>query len=176
MESKIYNLFKFIEGKKPQYKVPFKVRLVYDPDSITEEEKNVEGDLDLSGTPIQSLPNGLKVGDSLILYNCTSLTLLPNDLKVEGGLHLENCTSLTSLPNDLKVGGYLNLSRTPIQSLPNDLKVGSSLWLKNTPIQSLPKDLKVKGNLYLIDTPLSKKYTKEQIRKMVPGVEGNIHL
>ena len=38
MESKaIYNLFKFIEDKKPQYKTPFKVKLVYDPNSLTKK-------------------------------------------------------------------------------------------------------------------------------------------
>ena len=93
-----------------------------------------KGDLDLFGTPIQSLPDGLKVGGSLYL------------------------------------GG------TPIQSLPPGLKVGGYLNLKHTPIQSLSPDLEVEGDLFLGGTLISKRYTKKEIRKMVPGVKGNIYL
>jgi hypothetical protein len=32
----------------------------------------------------------------------------------------------------------------------------------------------VGGDLYLINTPMSEKYTKEQIKQMVPGVKGDI--
>jgi hypothetical protein len=48
--------------------------------------------LDLSGTPIRSLPAGLRVG---------------------GGLDLSG-TQIQSLPADLRVGGNLFLSGTPI--------------------------------------------------------------
>jgi hypothetical protein len=70
--------------------------------------------------------------------------------------------------------GNLYLNNTPIQSLPNDLTVGGHLYLYDTPIQSLPNDLTVGGNLYLYGTPISKKYSKEEIKKMVPGVKGYI--
>jgi len=113
-----------------------------------------QGDLDLTNTPIQSLPNGLKVGGDLILSN----------------------TPIQSLPKDLKVGGDLNLFNIPIKSLPDDLKVGGNLNLHNTPIQSLPDNLKVGGYLSLYNTPLSKKFTEEELKAMVPGVKGNIYL
>ena len=113
-----------------------------------------KGDLDLSDTPITSLPNGLNVGGNLDLSN-TKITSLPNDLQVGGYLYLQD-TKITSLPNGLSVGGHLNLSDTKITSLPNDLQVG--------------------GNLYLSDTPISKKYTEEQIKQMCPGVKGDIHI
>ena len=113
-----------------------------------------KGGLDLSDTPIQSLPDGLKVGGYLDLGN----------------------TPIQSLPNDLKVRGILNLNNTPIQSLPNDLEVRGILNLDNTPIQSLPNDLEVGGSLWLRNTPLSKKYTEEEIKAMVPGVKRNIYL
>ena len=100
-----------------------------------------KGDLNLSNTPITTLPNGLTVG---------------------GYLNLQN-TPITTLPNDLTVGGNLNLYNTPITSLPNDLTVGGYLNLNNTPITSLPNNLKVKGNLYLEDTPISKKHSEEEI-------------
>jgi type II secretory pathway pseudopilin PulG len=113
-----------------------------------------KGDLDLSNTPITSLPDNLQVGGYLNLYK----------------------TPITSLPDNLKVGGYLDLDNTPITSLPNNLKVGGNLNLYDTPITSLPDDLKVGGNLVLYGTPISKKYTKEQIEQMVPGVKGVIYL
>ena len=113
-----------------------------------------KGDLDLQNTPITTLPNDLTVGGSLDLSN-TKVTSLPNDLKVGGNLHLYN-TPITTLPNGLTVGGYLHLYNTKVTSLPNDLTVG--------------------GYLYLEDTPISKKYSKEEIKKMVPGVKGNIYI
>ena len=131
-----------------------------------------KGDLDLRNTPITSLPNDLKVGDNLHLSN-TSITSLPNNLKVGGTFYLYN-TPITSLPDNLEVGS-LSLYNTPITSLPDNLKVGGDLYSKDTPITSLPNDLKVGGNLILHDTPLSKKYTKEQIKQMVPGVKGNVY-
>ena len=72
--------------------------------------------------------------------------------------------------------GDLDLENTPITSLPQGLKVGGSLFLSNTKIEELPQGLKVGGYLDLEDTPLSKKYTKKEIRRMVPGVKGSIYL
>jgi len=134
-----------------------------------------KGNLNLSDTPIQSLPPGLEVGGYLNLESCKNLKSLPDGLKVEGDLYLDN-TSIQSLPPGLEVGGALYLKGTPIQSLPPDLEVGGALYLSNTPIQSLPPGLKVRGNLVLRNTPISKKYTEEEIQKMVPGVKGSIYL
>ncbi len=73
--------------------------------------------------------------------------------------------------------GDLDLANTPITSLPDSLKiVGGDLDLSNTKITSLPRDLKVEGGLFLIGTPISKNYSKEEIRKMVPGVKGSISI
>ena len=55
------------------------------PDGLT-----VDGYLNLSNTPIQSLPNGLTVKGSLYLSRCKNLKLLPNDLKVGSFLYLYN--------------------------------------------------------------------------------------
>ena len=121
-----------------------------------------QGNLDLSNTPIQSLPDGLKVGDDLYLGNCKNLKSLPKGLVVGGGLYLMR-TSIQSLPDGLKVGGYLTLYKTQIQSLPNGLKVGGDLDLSNTP---LAKELIKKG------------YTQneqEELKKMFPGVKRNIY-
>ena len=85
-------------------------------------------------------------------------------------------TPITSLPQDLKVGGSLYLYNTPITSLPQGLKVGGDLNLNGIKITSLPQDLKVGGVLDLFNTPIAAEYTKEQIKQMVPGVKGYIHI
>ena len=92
----------------------------------------------------------------------------------KGDLNLSN-TPITSLPAGLKVGGNLYLYDTPITSLPAGLSVGGYLDLSNTQITSLPAGLIVRGHLDLYNTPLSKKYTIEQIKAMVPGVKGGIY-
>jgi hypothetical protein len=122
---------------------------------IQEYIKNgMKGDLDLSDNSITSLPSNLtRVGGDLNLYD----------------------TSITSLPLNLnKVEGDLNLAGAPITSLPLNLTVGRDLYLFHTPITTLPPNLTVGGNLDLYSTPLSEKYSKDEIRAMVPNVEGEI--
>ena len=101
-------------------------------------------------------------------------TLTPKELNVRDDLDLYN-TSITSLPAGLEVGGTLWLNDTPITSLPADLKVGGYLDLRSTKITTLPVGLEVGANLWLNVTPIAKKYTEQQIRKMVPGVKGLIY-
>jgi hypothetical protein len=109
-----------------------------------------EGSLNLSGAPITSLPDNLTVNGEFNLMN-TKITSLPDNLtKVEGTLNLFK-TLITSLPDNLKVNDGLNLGQAPITSLPNNLTVG--------------------GELFLRDTPISKKYTKKQLKRMLPGVK-----
>ena len=62
----ISNLFNFIESNRPEYKVPLKIKLLYNPESITKDDLNVKGDLDLRGIPITTLPDNLTVGGYLI--------------------------------------------------------------------------------------------------------------
>ena len=70
------------------------------------------GDLNLSDTPIQTLPDNLTVG---------------------GWLDLSG-TQIQTLPDNLTVGGWLDLSGTPIQTLPDNLTVGGGLDLRDTQI------------------------------------------
>ena len=112
-----------------------------------------EGDLDLDNAPIDSLPNSLT--------------------KVGGYLDLEN-TLITSLPDNLKVGGGLYLNKTKITSLPDNLQVGGNFDLEDIKITSLPDNLKVGGYLNLGNTPLSKKYSKEEIKKMIEDKGGEV--
>jgi len=93
----------------------------------------------------------------------------------KGNLNLAG-TPITSLPQGLTVGGKLDLRNTPITSLPQGLEVVDYLDISDTKITSLPQDLTIVGDLYLKNTSISKKYSKEQIKQMVPGVKGTIYI
>lgn len=110
----------------------------------------IDGGLDLEKcTGITSLPEGLVVGGNLDLYG-TGITSLPEGLAVGGSLYLENCTGITSLPDGLAVGGILDLRGSGITSLPDGLTVGGNIDLENcTEITSLPNGLTVGGGLDL---------------------------
>ena len=76
----------------------------------------------------------------------------------------------------MNVRGSLYLNDTPITSLPDNLKVRYILDLTDSKITSLPDDLTVGGALYLKNTPIGNKYTKDEIKKILPGVRGRIDL
>jgi len=137
------------------------------PDNLT-----VNGNLNLNGTLITSLPNNLTVNGGLYLSE-TPITKLPDNLTVSGDLYLTR-TKITSLPNNLTVNRDLYLDGTLITKLPDNLKVVGSLNLDHTLVTSLPNNLTVGGYLYLERTPISKKYTEEQLKEMLPGVKGKI--
>ena len=65
----------------------------YTLEELNEMMDKSGGHLDLRGTQITALPEGLTVG---------------------GSLDLENCTQITALPEGLTVGGYLDLRGTQI--------------------------------------------------------------
>ena len=132
-----------------------------------------KGRLDLSGTPITSLPQGLKVGGYLNLVT-TEITSLPSDIQVDGTLNI-SATKITTIPPNLKVGSLIAYN-TPISSLPQGLKIDEDLYLVHSNITSLPSDIQVGGNVYLSNTPISEKYTTKQIRKMCPGIKGRIYI
>jgi hypothetical protein len=112
-----------------------------------------EGDLDLEGTPLKTLP--------------------PNLTRVGGYLDLTD-SQITSLGNLEHVGAYLILNGSPITSLGNLKYVGDSLWLRGAPITSLGNLKYVGGSLWLNNTPISKTHTEEQIRKQVE-IGGSIY-
>ena len=77
---------------------------------LTKEELNVEGDLSLARSNIESLPEGLKIGRDLDIFG----------------------SKITSLPKGLEVGRFLDIRDTKITSLPKGLELGSSLYIRHT--------------------------------------------
>ena len=124
------------------------------------------GSLDLSGTQITALPEGLTVGGSLDLSG-TQITALPEGLTVGGSLDLRG-TQITALPEGLTVGGWLDLRDTQITALPEGLTVGGWLDLRGTQITALPEGLTVGGWLDLRDTQISRTEEK-RVRRLKDG-------
>ena len=103
-------IFDFLE-EKGEHNAPVKWKLINNI-PLTEGDLNVKGDLDLSHTEIESLPEGLKVGGWLDLAY----------------------TFIESLPEGLKVGGHLDLIETDIKFLPKGLEVGRNLYIDDSPL------------------------------------------
>ena len=131
----------------------------------------VEGNLDLYGNEsFQSLGNLEYVGSYLNL-RYTKIETLGNLVRVEGDLDLMSCKNLVSLGNLEYVGDGLDLFDCKnLKSLGNLEYVGGRLDLWRTDIKTLGNLKYVGGYLDLRNTPSSKKYTKEEIRKMVEVV------
>jgi hypothetical protein len=96
----------------------------------------VGDDFILVGLEIKSLPKDLNLDGGLDLGYCTDLTSLPNNLKVGGYLSLYN-TKITSLPEGLQVGWDLYLDYTMINTLPKGLQVDGDLSITNNPLAKL---------------------------------------
>jgi len=86
---------------------------------LTEEDLDINGDLDLTYSNIESLPEGLKIDGDLILNYCENISSLPEGLLVRGNLILEECINLSSLPKGLKVGGTLYIFASPLGEYSN---------------------------------------------------------
>jgi len=149
----VFNFFKFLEDKADR-RVPIKAKLIHAPESLSQEELVISGNLNLERNKLTSLPNNLKVKGSLFLSK----------------------SSITSLPDNLEVGAGeftgLYLDRTKITFLPDNLKVNGSLFLDDSKISSIPNNLQVEGSLTFARTPLSDKYTEEQVRQIIEDKGG----
>jgi hypothetical protein len=110
-------IFGFLEEKEG-HNAPFIWKLK-DDITLTEKDLDIEGDLDLTYSNIESLPEGLKVSGDLILSYCENISSLPEGLIVRGNLILEDCIQLHSLPKGLKVGGTLYIYTSPLGNYSN---------------------------------------------------------
>ena len=111
-------IFEFLEEKEnktPKDKGNLSWKLTFN-EPLTEKDLDIEGDLDLTYSNIESLPEGLKVGGNLIL-RYSRIESLPEGLKVGGDLRLDGCANITSLPKGLVVYGDLNVSDTSLEDV-----------------------------------------------------------
>jgi hypothetical protein len=134
----------------------------------------ISGSLNLvNNKDVVDLNNLISVGGYLSLYGAKIKSL--GELKSVGGYLDLRGTNIESIGELKSVGEFLNLGRTNIKSLGELKSVGGFLYLGGANIESLGELKSVGADLYLSGTPLSKKYTREEIRKMVK-VDGNIYM
>jgi hypothetical protein len=111
------NIFKFLEDEG-EHKAPFKWKLENNI-PFSKEELEVDGDLDLYGSKIKSLPEGLKVGGHLSLFHSKNIESLPEGLQVGLDLYLDY-TTIDTLPKGLKVDGDLSITNSPLAKLSDE--------------------------------------------------------
>jgi hypothetical protein len=125
------NIFDFLE-EEGEHKAPFMWKwLTNEP--LTEDDLHIKGDLDLTYSNIESLPEGLNVSGDLNLTFCENISSLPEGLIVRGNLIIEECSQLYLLPKGLKVGGTLYINNSPLGNYSNaELRymVGENGYLK----------------------------------------------
>ena len=126
-------IFEFLE-EKGEHNAPLVWKLINDI-PITEKDLDFEGDLILTYSDIESLPEGLNVRGDLDLFG----------------------SKLASLPKGLKVRGYLDLRYSSIESLPKGLKVRDlHIWdtsltkYTDEELREMIKPGFIKGKIYRI--------------------------
>jgi hypothetical protein len=134
-KEQLKRIFEFLEEKEnktPKDKGNLRWKLTFN-EPLTEKDLDIEGDLDLTYSNIESLPEGLEVSGDLILSYCENISSLPEGLIVRGNLILQDCSQLYSLPKGLKVGGTLYIDMSPLSNYSNgELRnmVGDDGYLK----------------------------------------------
>jgi len=122
--------------------------------------------LESQGNPRYSIGGNL-------LFSRTEIETLGNLVRVEGNLNLYY-NDVKSLGDLEYVGGWVDLTLSNTESLGNLEYVGNHLNISRTNIESLGNLEYVGGHLDIYKTPLEKKYSNEQIRRMV-NVIGRIY-
>ena len=112
------------------------------------------------------------IGGNLLLSR-SKIETLGNLVRVEGNLNLYY-SDVKSLGDLEYVGGWVDLTLSNTESLGNLEYVGNHLNISRTNIESLGNLEYVGGHLDFYKTPLEKKYSNEQIRRMV-NVIGHIY-
>lgn len=133
--------------------------------TIEEVQKMIEqndGNLDLHGIAVKSLPENLVVGGNLDLSE-SGIEILPDNLIVSGNLDLA-WSRIESLPENLMVGGWIDVSGLEIESLPESLKVGKEVFSETWDEWEVCTSITYEGVKTLQDGEL-----EEEIRKRMEG-------
>jgi len=111
------NILDFLEEEDNKNK-PLRWKLINN-EPLTDDELNIEGNLNLADTSITSLPEGLVVDGDLNLSR-TEIQSLPEGLEVKGELWLRRCKNLKLLPKGLKVYHDLYISMSSMEHYSDD--------------------------------------------------------
>jgi len=140
MNTNIRNLFKFLEvseGRKP----PLKYKILYDPETITNDDLLYNGHLNFEKSFNVKLPDNLTINGTLDLAH-SMIKELPKNLKVSGNLHLVG-SDVSELPPDLIVSGDMTIRGTKIDTIPKTITVGGILSMdhKSQHFTKVPKHI-----------------------------------
>ena len=86
---------------------------------MKQELENIIADFEAVTGRILEIRDGRPYCREALDLRGTGITSLPEGLTVGGGLDLENCTGITSLPEGLTVSGYIDLHGTKITDTSN---------------------------------------------------------
>lgn len=150
----------------------------------------IDGNLDLNGTDIKSLPRNISATGDIILFQNNSLTSLKSNMSAGGNISIRDNDSLTSLNCDLFADGEINLrckhlalldgeisakkdihlvSHSGPTLMPAHISSGGNVSIECSRLTSLPGDIVVDGDLNLRGTLI-----RTQPKNLF--VKGNTHM
>lgn len=94
----------------------------------------VEGELEVSYTPLREFPRGMRIG-SLVAKGCRT-GVIPEDAIILGGIDLTD-NHQVSLPDGMIVDGDLNLSGAYMKRTPSNISVTGMLRLDRFPVDRI---------------------------------------
>lgn len=90
---------------------------------------------------------------------------------------LHDLQSITD--DDWHTQGTIDLRDTLVTTVPNNLDIQGGLNLDNSKVTAVPTDIKTTWYLSFKNTPAAAKYqsyTKRELKKIFPGVKGNVYV
>lgn len=123
-----------------------------------------KGDLDLSRSNVEELPDKLTIDGDLRLSLCYHIKSLPKNLHVKGSLDLYGCDLIKELPTDLKLDGGLDIIGSGIESLPSNLTINGTLIIQSS-VLSLSDKLTVRDTIKVRDS----EYFRSFPRRLTTG-------
>ncbi len=81
--------------------------------------------------------------------------------------------------DDWPTQNTIDLRNTLVTTVPDNLDIQGALNLDNTPVTEVPTNIKTTWYLSFKNTPAAVKYqpyTKRELKKIFPGVKGNVYV
>jgi hypothetical protein len=128
------------------------------------------GDLNLVYSTLTHLPSWLvEVEGDLILTN-SNIEEIPDSLILHSGIIAEN--SKLKVFNRKYVNGHLDLDNCKITKLPDHLIINGYLSVRGIQFEEIPKNLRIKRNLFIRSSNLEQ-FSDEELYKMYT-IDGGI--
>lgn len=116
--------------------------IIFDQDNLS---INLKSDLYFPGKQVEKLPDNLTVNGNIDITN-TPMSNLPRGLHVTGFLLIAS-TSIKELPPDLVVDGDFDMPNNIVESIPPSIQVGGNIEIGDEALLEDARKLKANGNL-----------------------------